>query len=159
MKTFVRSAVAGLVLLSAGFAGGLSVGSARGDALLAQATPPATPQATPAPTTPPAAGRGSSLALDAATLERVVSVAVTAAVEKATANAMERLQRAAVPPELASLRQQIGNLDRLNAEVASFRRSLGRTLAWAAVGLFVLLVAASVVGGIIVTLLFRSRRA
>ena len=46
MKFPFRSAVASLVLLSAGFAGGLSIGSARGDApasdiLLAQATPPA----------------------------------------------------------------------------------------------------------------------
>lgn len=152
MKNVLRSAVAGLALLSAGFAGGLSVGAARGDELLAQATPPA--QA-PAQGTRPTA----TIGLDTATLERVVTAAVTAAVERATATAVERLQRAAVPPELATLRQRLGDLDRLSGEIASIRRSAVSYLVWGAVGLFVLLVLASVVGGSIVALLFRSRRA
>ena len=150
MKNLLRSAVAGLALLSAGFAGGLSVGAARGDELLAQAPPPAPAQGS-RPT--------GTIGLDTATLERVVTAAVTAAVERATATAVERLQRAAVPPELATLRQRLGDLDRLSAGVASIRRSAVSYLVWGAVGLFVLLVLASVVGGSIVALLFRSRRA
>ena len=147
----LRSAAAALVLLSAGFAGGLSVGAAYGDVpaadpmVLAQATPPA--------------GRTPAMpALDVATLERVITAAVTAAVEKATATAVERLQRAAVPPELATLRQRLGDLDRLNSEIASIRRSLVGYAIWAAVGLFLLMVLASVAGGTLVALVFRSRK-
>ena len=151
MIASLRSAAAALVLLSAGFAGGLSVGAAYGEVptagsvVLAQATPPA--------------GRPPALpTLDTATLERVVTTAVTAAIEKATAVAVERLQRAAVPPELATLRQRLGDLDRLNSEIASIRRSLVGYAIWAAVGLFLLMVLASVAGGTLVALMFRSRK-
>ncbi|MCA0304307.1 MAG: hypothetical protein LCH95_18015 [Proteobacteria bacterium] len=149
MTFSLRAAFTALVLLSAGFAGGLSVGPARGDAQLAQATPPAA--------APPSANRVPGI--DAATLERVVTIAVNAAVERATNTAIDRLQRAVVPPELSNLRQQLGTVERLSNEVASIRRSVISYLAWSAAGLFALLVLASVVGGSIVALLFRSRRA
>jgi hypothetical protein len=151
MKTSLRSAIAGLALLSAGFIGGLSVANARGDELMAQATPPAA--------TPPAGRVTGAVGIDAATLERVVNVAVAAAVERATNVALDRLQRALVPPELASLRQQLGTVERLSGEVASIRQALVSWLLWGAAALFGLLVLASVVGGTIVALLFRPRRA
>ena len=68
------------------------------------------------------------------------------------------MQRAIVPPEIATLRQQLGTVGRIGDEIASIRRTLVGYAAWAAAGLFVLLVLASVVGGSIVALLFRSRR-
>ena len=151
MRTFLRNTTAALALLSAGFAGGLSVGAARGDELVAQVVAPASP--------PPAARPSGVPGLDAATLERVVTVAVTAAVERATAAAMDRLQRAVVPPDLANLRQQLGMVERHGAEIATIRRSLASYLLWGAAGLFGVLVLASVLGGMIVALLFRPRRA
>ncbi len=151
MKLSLRSATATLALLAAGFAGGLSVGAARGDERVAQVIAPATP--------PPQARPSGIPGIDAATVERIVSAAVAVAVERATNAAIDRVQRAVVPPELSSLRQQLGTVERITAEVAAVRRSLATWLLWTAAGLFGLLVLASVVGGSIVALLFRSRRA
>ena len=151
MPPRLRTALAACALLSAGYAGGLSVAAARGDELVAQATPPAAP-AQPA--------RTSVIpGVDNAALERLITVAVTTAVERATNTAIDRLQRTVVPPEITGLRQQLGTVGRIGDEIASIRRSLVGYAVWGAVGLFVLLVLASVVGGTIVALLFRSRRA
>ena len=151
MKSFLRSATTTVALLAAGFAGGLSVDAARGDELVAQVIAPATP--------PPQTRPSGIPGIDAATVERVVSAAVAVAVERATNTAIDRVQRAVVPPELANLRQQLGAVERITTEVAAIRRSIAQWLMWGAAGLFALLVLASVVGGTIVALLFRNRRA
>lgn len=151
MTLSLRSVAAALALLSAGFAGGLSVGAARGDELVAQVIAPASP--------PPPSRPSGVPGLDAATLERIVTVAVNVAVERAMSTAIDRLQRAIVPAELTSLRQHLGTVDRITTEIATIRRSIASYVLWAAAGFFALLVLASVVGGTIVALLFRSRRA
>jgi Ni,Fe-hydrogenase III large subunit len=97
-------------------------------------------------------------------LEKAVERAANAALDKAAAEAVERIQKAMVPPELATLRQRIGELDRLRSgittEIAEVRATTLRYAIWAGAGFFAVMVLASIVGGAIVAALFRpSRRA
>ena len=152
MNALLRSSVSACCFLITGFVVGISVGVARSDSghdstMLAQARP----------TT-----QGTAAGLDMAAVEKAVSQAARAAFDKAAADALERLQKAALPPELATLRQRIGELDTLRNEVrieiANVRSKMLHYALWGGVAFFGLMVLASVLGGAIVAALFRRRR-
>jgi hypothetical protein len=84
------------------------------------------------------------------------------AIEKGKESAAERAR--AMGPELKALRDemasQVGEVRTLIDRKVDEAGAKARTYAiWAAVGLFVLMVLASVLGGVIVALLFRRNRA
>jgi hypothetical protein len=102
-------------------------------------------------------------AIDRAALEIIVQRAVQGAVDRASADAIDRLQKSPALADAAALRQKIEDLDRLRtevrSEVAALRSTLVSYLIWAAVGFFVLMVLASVLGGAIVAMVFKGRAA
>jgi hypothetical protein len=150
MKAFPRSLASGCGLLAIGFVVGISIGDARSDhrplpEQLAQAAPSL---------------RGTP-GLDMDAVEKAMDRAAKAAFDKAAAEAVERIQKAAVPPELATLRQRVADLDRLRtelaAQVSAARATALRYAIWGLAALFGVMVLASVVGGSIVAMLFRRR--
>lgn len=128
-------------------------------ATAAAAQQPATPA--PAPGARPAApvDRGG---LDRAALEAAIQRAVQNAVDRASAEALDRLQRSPLAAEAAALRQKVEDIDRLREEmrreIAQARSAVIGALIWGAVGLFLLMVVASVLGGAIVAMVFGGRR-
>jgi hypothetical protein len=165
MKTLLRSLASACGLLTVGLVVGINVGSARSDhravaepsgqfpTMLAQAAPSQ-------PSTSPDKPAGT-VAVDMAVLERVISRAATAAFDKAAAGAVERLQKAMVPAELTSLRQRIGEFDKLRNEIrtaiSEARAQVLQYALWGAVAFFGVMVLASIVGGAVVAALFRPR--
>jgi hypothetical protein len=166
MKTSLRSLASACGLLTIGFVVGIGVGAARGDdtsvseqpgrasAMLAQAAPSP-------PGSPPGKPAGAT-GVDMKAVEQAIAVAAKVAFDKAAAEALERFQKAAVPPELATLRQRIGELDRLRnevrAEISDVRANALQYALWGAAAFFGVMVLASVLGGAIVAALFRPRR-
>src|SRR5262245_33999848 len=137
MKAFSRSLASGCGLLAIGFVIGISVGTARSDH---RPIPEQLAQAAPLP---------GGLDMDA--VEKAMNRAAKAAFDKAAAEALERIQKAAVPPEVATLRQRIADLDKLRSEIAA-QVSAARTTAlhyalWGLAAFFGVMVLASVVGG------------
>jgi hypothetical protein len=150
-KAFLRSLASGCGLLAIGFVVGISVGAARSDHR------PGAEQLAQAASTP-----GSTAGLDTDAVEKAMNRAAKAAFDKAAQEAVDRIQTTALPPELATLRQRVAELDRLRSEIAS-QVSAARATAlqyalWGLAALFGVMVLASVVGGTIVAALFRSRR-
>jgi hypothetical protein len=150
MKAFPRSLASGCGLLAIGFVVGLSIGDARSDH---RPVPDQLAQATPSP--------GSTGGLDMAAVEKAMDRAAKAAFDKAAAEAVDRIQKAAVPPELATLRQRVADLDRLRTEFAAqmsaARATALRYALWGLAAFFGVMVLASVVGGSIVAVLIRRR--
>lgn len=168
MKAMLRSLASGCGLLAVGFVAGTSVGTARSEhrPILEQpgASPTLLAQASPSSPAAPLDKRATAGGVDMNALEKAMERAAKAALDKAAAEAVERIQKAIVPPELATLRQRIGELDRLRGEIgteiAGVRATALRYAMWAGAGFFAVMVLASVVGGAIVAALFRpSRRA
>jgi hypothetical protein len=150
MKAFPRSLASGCGLLTIGFVVGLSIGAARSDN---RTVPEQLAQAVPS--------SGTAGALDMAAVEKAMDRAAKAAFDKAAAEAVDRIQKAAVPPELATLRQRVADLDRLRtelaAQVSTARATVLRYALWGLAAFFGVMVLASVVGGSIVAVLFRRR--
>jgi pyruvate/2-oxoglutarate dehydrogenase complex dihydrolipoamide acyltransferase (E2) component len=151
MKAFSRSLASGCGLLAIGFVAGISVGTARSDHR------PGGEQLAQAASLP-----GNAAGIDMDAVEKAVNRAAKAAFDKAAEEAVDRIQKTAVPPELATLRQRVAELDRLRSEIAS-QVSAARATAlhytlWGLAAFFGVMVLASVVGGSIVAALFRPRR-
>jgi hypothetical protein len=165
MKTLLRSLASACGLLTVGLVVGINVGSARSDhgpvvepsghipTMLAQAAPSQPDPSSDKPT--------GAVAVDMTVLERAINRAARAAFERAAAEAVERLQKAMVPTELTSLRQRIGEFDRLRneirADISEVRAQVLQYALWGAVAFFGVMVLASIVGGAIVAALFRPR--
>jgi len=153
MKTLLRSLASGCGLLTIGFVVGINVDVARSDQLLAQAAP-SSPSASP---DKPAGVTG----LDMKAIEKAVGQAAKAAIDKAAAETLERIQKAALPPELTTLRQRIGELDTLRneitTEISEVRAKALQYALWGAAAFFGMMVLASALGGAIVAALFRTR--
>jgi hypothetical protein len=156
MKAFPRSLASGCGLLTIGFVVGISVGAARSDH-----RPP--DQAIPEQLAQAAPSSRITGGLDMDAVEKAMDRAAKAAFDKAAAEAVDRIQKAAVPPEVATLRQRVADLDRLRtelaAQVSTARATVLRYALWGLAAFFGVMVLASVVGGSIVAVLFRPRRA
>lgn len=153
MNAFPRSLASACGLLAIGFVVGISVGAARSDhrPLPDQSVPEQLAQAAPSP--------GNMRGLDMDAVEKAMDRAAKAAFDKAAAEAVERIQKAGVPPEVTALRQRIADLDRLRtelaAQVSAARATVLRYALWGLAAFFGAMVLASVVGGTIVAALFR----
>lgn len=165
MKTLLRSLASACGLLTVGLVVGINVGSARSDhrpvVEPSVHVPPMLAQAAPSQPEPSSDKPTGTVAVDMTVLERAINRAARAAFDRAAAEAVERLQKAMVPAELTSLRQRIGEFDRLRneigADISVVRAQVLQYALWGAVALFGVMVLASIVGGAIVAALFRPR--
>ncbi|MBL6615543.1 MAG: hypothetical protein ISP45_16145 [Reyranella sp.] len=165
MKTSLRSLTSTCGLLLIGFVAGITVGGARSEhrpgseqpgsdsTMLAQAAP-SSPGALPE-------RRGAVPGLDMNAVEKAIGQAAKVALDKAAAEAVDRIQKAALPAELTTLQQRIGELgrmrDEIRTQISDVRAKALQYALWGAVALFGVMVLASVLGGAIVAVLFRPR--
>jgi len=152
-------------LLLIGLVAGINIGGARSEhrAVPEQPGPVSTMLAQAAPSSPGASvGRPAGVAgLDMNAIEKAIGQAAKVALDKAATEAVDRVQQAALPAELTTLRQRISELakmrDEIRAQISDVRARAVQYAIWGAVAFFGVMVLASVLGGAIVAALFRPR--